>query len=94
MNYNIKAPYYFRVPKALYADSNRIFITICYRRASRPTAIFYLFYYLMDLIDLQINRFYNQIYQSGEENISTNVLFKDEIFWMTQNDKLLLKQHK
>ena len=40
MNYNIKAPYYFRVPKALYADSNRIFITICYRRASRPTAIF------------------------------------------------------
>ena len=48
----------------------------------------------MDLIDLQINRFYNQIYQSGEENISTNVLFKDETFWMTQNDKLLLKQHK
>ena len=78
----------------LYANSNRIFITICYRRASRPTAIFYLFYYLMDLIDLQINRFYNQIYQSGEENISTNVLFKDETFWMTQNDKLLLKQHK
>ena len=78
----------------LYADSNRIFITICYRRASRPTAIFYLFYYLMDLIDLQINRFYNQIYQSGQENISTNVLFKDETFWMTQNDKLLLKQHK
>ena len=36
-----KAPYHFRVPKALYADSNRIFITICYRRASRPTAIFY-----------------------------------------------------
>ena len=53
MNYNIKAPYYFRVPKALYADSNRIFITICYRRASRPTAIFYLFYYLLDLIDFQ-----------------------------------------
>ncbi|KXB89163.1 hypothetical protein HMPREF3032_00356 [Veillonella sp. DNF00869] len=48
----------------------------------------------MDLIDLQINRFYNQIYQSGEENISTNVLFKNETFWMTQNDKLLLKQHK
>ena len=39
----------------------------------------------MDLIDLQINRFYNQIYQSGEENISTNVLFKNETFWMTQN---------
>ena len=78
----------------LYADSNRIFITICHRRASRPTAIFYLFYYLMDLIDLQINRFYNQIYQSGEENISTNVLFKNETFWMTQNDKLPLKQHK
>jgi len=38
----------------------------------------------MDLIDLQINRFYNQIYQSGEENISTNVLFKNETFWMTQ----------
>ena len=53
MNYNIKAPYYFRVPKALYADSNRIFITICYRRASRPTAIFYLFYYPINLIDLQ-----------------------------------------
>lgn len=34
------------------------------------------------------------IYQSGEENISTNVLFKNETFWMTQNDKLLLKQHK
>lgn len=26
------------------------------------------------------------IYQSGQENISTNVLFKDETFWMTQKD--------
>ena len=78
----------------LYADSNRIFITVCYRRASRPTAIFYLCHYLIDYIDLQINRFYNQIYQSGKENISTIVLLKDETFWMTQNDKLLLKQHK
>ena len=26
------------------------------------------------------------IYQSGEENISTNVLFKDETFWMTQKE--------
>ena len=26
------------------------------------------------------------IYQSGEENISTNVLCKDEIFGMTQKD--------
>ena len=24
------------------------------------------------------------IYQSGEENISTNVPFKNETFWMTQ----------
>ena len=26
------------------------------------------------------------IYQSGQENISTNVLFKDETFWMTQKE--------
>ena len=30
------------------------------------------------------------IYQSGEENISTNVLFKDETFWMTQKDMAML----
>ncbi|WP_127147449.1 virulence RhuM family protein [Veillonella sp. VA139] len=30
------------------------------------------------------------IYQSGEENISTNVLFKDETFWMTQKDMATL----
>ena len=30
------------------------------------------------------------IYQSGEENISTNVLFKDETFWMTQKDMAAL----
>ena len=79
--------------KILYADSNRIFITICYRRASRPTVFFYLFFFTTNLIALQINHFYNQIYQSGKENISTIVLLKDETFWMTQNDKLLLKQH-
>ena len=26
------------------------------------------------------------IYQSGQENISTNVLFKGETFWMTQKE--------
>ena len=30
------------------------------------------------------------IYQSGQENISTNVLFKDETFWMTQKDMATL----
>ena len=30
------------------------------------------------------------IYQSGQENISTNVLFKDETFWMTQKDMAML----
>ena len=30
------------------------------------------------------------IYQSGEENITTNVLFKDETFWMTQKDMATL----
>ena len=30
------------------------------------------------------------IYQTGEENISTNVLFKDETFWMTQKDMATL----
>ena len=30
------------------------------------------------------------IYQSGQENISTNVLFKDETFWMTQKDMAAL----
>ncbi len=30
------------------------------------------------------------IYQSGEKNISTNVLFKDETFWMTQKDMATL----
>ena len=30
------------------------------------------------------------IYQSGQENISTNVLFKDESFWMTQKDMATL----
>ena len=30
------------------------------------------------------------IYQSGEENISTNVLFKDETFWMAQKDMATL----
>lgn len=30
------------------------------------------------------------IYQSGEEKISTNVLFKDETFWMTQKDMATL----
>ena len=30
------------------------------------------------------------IYQSGQENISTNVLFKDETFWMTQKDMVTL----
>ena len=85
-----KHPITLECQKALYADSNRIFITICYRRASRPTAIFYLFYYPTNLIDLQIKHLYRQIYQSGEENISTNVLFKDEIFWMTQKDMATL----
>ena len=42
------------------------------------------------MIDLQLNRLYRQIYQSGEENISTNVLFKDETFWMTQKDMATL----
>ena len=41
-------------------------------------------------LERQINHFYNQIYQSGEENISTNVLCKDEIFWMTQKDMTTL----
>ena len=40
-----KYPITLECQKALYADSNRIFITICYRRASRPTAIFYLLHY-------------------------------------------------
>ncbi len=35
---------------------------------------------------MQLKRLYNQIYQSGQENISTNVLFKDETFWMTQKE--------
>ena len=30
------------------------------------------------------------IYKSGQENISTNVLFKDETFWMTQKDMATL----
>ena len=30
------------------------------------------------------------IYQSGQENISTNVLLKDETFWMTQKDMATL----
>lgn len=30
------------------------------------------------------------IYQSGQKNISTNVLFKDETFWMTQKDMATL----
>lgn len=30
------------------------------------------------------------IYQSGQENISTNVLFKDETFWMAQKDMATL----
>lgn len=30
------------------------------------------------------------IYQSGQENISTNILFKDETFWMTQKDMAAL----
>ena len=30
------------------------------------------------------------IYQSEQENISTNVLFKDETFWMTQKDMAAL----
>ncbi len=30
------------------------------------------------------------IYQSGQENISTNVLFKDETFWITQKDMATL----
>ena len=30
------------------------------------------------------------IYQSGQENISTNVLFKNETFWMTQKDMAAL----
>ena len=30
------------------------------------------------------------IYQSGQENISTNVLFKNETFWMTQKDMAML----
>ena len=30
------------------------------------------------------------IYQSGQENISANVLFKDETFWMTQKDMATL----
>ena len=30
------------------------------------------------------------IYQSGQENISTNGLFKDETFWMTQKDMATL----
>ena len=30
------------------------------------------------------------IYQSGQENISTSVLFKDETFWMTQKDMATL----
>ena len=30
------------------------------------------------------------IYQTGQENISTNVLFKDETFWMTQKDMATL----
>ncbi len=30
------------------------------------------------------------IYQSEQENISTNVLFKDETFWMTQKDMATL----
>lgn len=41
-------------------------------------------------LECQINHFYNQIYLSGEENISTNVLCKDEIFWMTQKDMTTL----
>ena len=48
-----KHPITLEYQKALYADSNHIFITICYRRASRPTAIFYLLYYPIDLIDFQ-----------------------------------------
>ena len=48
-----KHPITLEYQKALYADSNHIFITIYYRRASRPTAIFYLFYYPTNLIDLQ-----------------------------------------
>ena len=52
-----KHPITLECQKALYADSNRIFITICHRRASRPTAIFYLLHNPTNLIDLQLNRF-------------------------------------
>ena len=59
--------------------------------------IFFIFFYLISIIkkhpitlECQINYFYNQIYQSGKENISTNVLCKDEIFWMTQKDMTTL----
>ena len=55
-----KHPITLECQKALYADSNHIFITICYRRASRPTAIFYLLHYPTNLIDLRLNRFYIQ----------------------------------
>ena len=55
-----KHPITLEYQKALYADSNHIFITICYRRASRPTAIFYLFHYPIDLIDFQLKRLYRQ----------------------------------
>ena len=30
------------------------------------------------------------VYQSDDENISTNVLFKDETFWLSQKDIALL----
>ena len=56
-----KHPITLECQKALYTDSNRIFITICYRRASRPTVIFYLLYYPIDLIDFQYHSTHNTL---------------------------------